>query len=66
MNQWLIEETLLIVKKFLKMKIQIIDIVGKIIGFNKQQNVRGLKILPIALAQAKAVNKSESLLIEIR
>ena len=48
------------------MKIQIIDIVGKIIGFNKQQNVRGLKILPIALAQAKAGNKSESLLIEIR
>ena len=37
------------------MKIQIIDIVGKIIGFNKKQNVRGLKILPIALAQAKQV-----------
>ena len=54
---------------------KIIDIVEIIINFNKEQKVTGLKILttkqmfqrlPIALAQEKAGNNSESLLNEIR
>ena len=54
---------------------KIIDIVERIINFNKEQKVTGLKIvttkqmfqrLPIALAQVKAGNNSESLLNEIR
>ena len=54
---------------------KIIDIVERIINFNKEQKVTGLKILttkqmfqrlPIALAKVKAGNNSESLLNEIR
>ena len=52
-----------------------VDIVEKILYFNKQQKVKGIKILtpkqmfqrlPIALAQVKADNTSEDLLNEIR
>ena len=59
------------------MKIQksIINIVKRIINFNKEQKGRGLKILtlkqmpqwlPIALAQVKAGNNSQHLLNQIR
>ena len=53
---------------------KIIDIVGKVFVFNKQQIRRGLKILRpkqmrqrliIALAKVKADSKSENLLIKI-
>ena len=53
---------------------KIINIVEKTLDFNKQQKGKGLKILtpkqmlqrlPIALAQVKADNNSESLLKEI-
>ena len=51
----------------------VVNIVEKIFDFNKKQKGKGLKIfqqmlqrLPIALAQAKAVNTSENLLDEIR
>ena len=52
-----------------------VDIVGKILNFNKQQNGKETKILtpkqmlqrlPIALAQGKAGNTSENLLNDIR
>ena len=54
---------------------KIVDIVEKILYFNKQQKVKGIKIstpkqmfqrLPIVLAQVKADNTSEDLLNEIR
>ena len=54
---------------------KIVDIVEKILNFNKQQKGKGLKILtpkqmllrlPIALAQEKAGDTSEILLKEIR
>ena len=53
---------------------KIVDIVKKILNFNKKQKVKGLKILapkqilqrlPIALAQVTAGNASEILLKEI-
>ena len=64
-------------KEILKMKIQkkLVDIVEKILDFNKQQKGKEIKILtlkqmlqrlPMALAQVKAGNISENLLNEIR
>ena len=53
---------------------KVVDIVEKILYFNKQQKGKGIKILtpkqmlqrlPIALAQVKAGNTSENLLYEI-
>ena len=54
---------------------KIVNIVKKILDFNKQQKGKGIKILtpkqmlqrlPIALAQVKSGNASENLLNEIR
>ena len=54
---------------------KVVNIIEKIIGFNKKQKDKGLKIstpkqmlqrLPIALAQIKAGNISENILTEIR
>ena len=54
---------------------KIVDFVEKLIDFNKQRKVKGIKILtpeqmlqrlPIALSQVKAGNTSENLLNEIR
>ena len=54
---------------------QVVDIVKKIIDFNKQQNSKWSKMLtakqmlqrfPITVAQVKAGNTSENLLIETR
>ena len=54
---------------------KIVNIVEKILDFNKQQKGKGVKVLtpkqilqrlPIALAQVKAVNTSENLLNGIR
>ena len=71
------QETLLIVKKLLKMKIEkkVVNIVERITNFNKELKGKLLKIVnakqmlqifPIALAQAKAGNTSENLRNEIR
>ena len=50
---------------------KVVDIVLKILDFNKQQNGKGIKILklqrlPIALAQIKAGSRSENVLNGIR
>ena len=54
---------------------KLVEIVEKILDFNKQQKGKGIKILtpkqmlqrlPITLAQVKAANTSENLLNEIR
>ena len=54
---------------------KVVNIVEKILDFNKQQKGKGIKILtpkkllqrvPIALAQVKGCNTSENLLNEIR
>ena len=54
---------------------KVADIVEKVLDFNKQQKVKGIRILtpkqmlqrlPIALTQVKASNTSENLLNEIR
>ena len=54
---------------------KVVNIVEKVLDFNKQQKNKGLKIftpkkilqrLPIALAQVKASNTSKNLLNEIR
>ena len=68
---WLIQEKLLIEQKFLKINIQIktVDIVERIIDFNKQKRGRGIKLLtprqifqrlPVALSQLKADNTFET------
>ena len=68
---WLIQEKLLIEQKFLKINIQIktVDIVERIIDFNKQKRGRGIKLLtprqifqrlPVALSQLKAGNTFET------
>ena len=77
MPDWLNQEALLIIKKFLKTKIQkkYSILLKKFLDFNTQQKGKGLKILtpkqilqrlPISLAQVKAGNTSENLLNEIR
>ena len=77
MPDWLNWEALLIIKKFLKTKIQkkYSILLKKFLDFNTQQKGKGLKILtpkqilqrlPISLAQVKAGNTSENLLNEIR
>ena len=71
MMNWLIQEKLLIEQKFLKINIQIktVDIVERIIDFNKQKRGRGIKLLtprqifqrlPVALSQLKAGNTFET------
>ena len=71
MMNWLIQEKLLIEQKFLKINIQIktVDIVERIIDFNKQKRGRGIKLLtprqifqrlPVALSQLKAGNAFET------
>ena len=54
---------------------KLVEIVEKILDFNKQQKGKGIKILtpkqmlqrlPITLAQVKAANTSENLLNEIK
>ena len=54
---------------------KVVNIVEKILDFNKQQKGKGIKILtpkqllqrvPIAIAQVKGCNTSENLLNEIR
>ena len=76
MINWLIKETILTEKKFLKTKFRKKSWnCWQILDFNKQQKDKGIKILtpkqmlqrlPIALAQVKTGNTSENVLNEIR